>query len=113
MSVKGNNISLQLDPSCRAHNVFNISQLKLFIPNQLPGREQEPPASFSDLQGEQRWLVDKILDSRGNGGATEYLVRWSGFAEPTWQPAADLKDESGRDIIPLRDFKKARRTTHR
>jgi len=39
--------------------------------------------------------VDEILDEkkgRGRGGHSQYLVKWTGYAEPTWEPEQALQD---------------------
>ena len=41
----------------------------------------------------------------------QYLVRWEGYVQPTWEPAEFLLDEDGHDIEPLSDYKKMLRAT--
>lgn len=35
-------------------------------------------------ESEEEFFVEEILDSRGRGGSTEYLIKWEGYPEPTW-----------------------------
>ena len=39
-------------------------------------------------------------------GTPEILVKWKGYDETTWEPDNFLKDEYGRDIFPLRTYKR-------
>ncbi len=56
--------------------------------NLLPLQVQDdtqPPAIVpeNDPDGEEEWQVEEILDSRKTRGATEVLVKWTGYAELT------------------------------
>lgn len=33
---------------------------------------------------EEVFIVDEVLDIRGHGGSTEYLIRWEGYPDPEW-----------------------------
>lgn len=35
-------------------------------------------------ESDEEFYVEEILDGRGRGGSTEYLVKWEGYPEPTW-----------------------------
>ena len=37
-------------------------------------------------------------------GKTQYLVKWIGYREPTWEPEAYLCDEEGGHLLPLQEF---------
>jgi hypothetical protein len=36
------------------------------------------------------YIVEKILDTRIHEHRRQYLVKWSGYEEPTWQDESDL-----------------------
>ena len=55
----------------------------------LEGHRQEPPPPIL-IDGEEEWLVEEILDSQKIRGSLNYLVKWIGSDNPTWQPAADI-----------------------
>ena len=38
------------------------------------------------------YVVERILLSRNGEGGEEFLVKWLGYDEPTWQPLEDVKD---------------------
>lgn len=41
---------------------------------------------------EQQYEFEEILDyGQAENGRWNYLVQWAGHADPTWQPASDLK----------------------
>jgi hypothetical protein len=42
-----------------------------------------------EIEGEQEWFVDRILDSRlhGRWRKLQYLVKWTGYDRPKWEPA--------------------------
>lgn len=37
---------------------------------------------------------EDILDFRGQPGHREYLVKWAGYAEPTWEPSQNFDEDS-------------------
>ena len=102
--ISSNAVKLKLPSGCRSHSVINIAALKKYVENDMPGRVQPPPPPFVDLDGKERLIVEKILRSRSRRRLQEYLVKWVGYEEPTWEPASNLKDEAGRNIIPLQRF---------
>ena len=57
------------------------------------------PAELID--GEEEYYVDEILDERmrkvGRGLRKEYWVKWTGYLEPTWEPAAHVEDTAALD----------------
>ena len=80
---------LKLPTSYKAiHPVFHVSCLE---PYQGSARApQGQPAQL--VEGEEEWVVEKILAERGSGRDKQYLVRWEGYppAEDTWEPKANL-----------------------
>ncbi|CDJ36338.1 uncharacterized protein EMH_0079450 [Eimeria mitis] len=88
---------IELPPTYTCHNVFHVSQL-------IPDRPRYPQMQSKEAAG--GWLpvkvpdgsptdiyeVDYILDQRGSGADTQYLVKWRGAPEDraTWKPAANL-----------------------
>ena len=86
----------------RLHNTFHVSLLEPY--SKRPGSGVPAPI---DLQGEEEWEVDKILDSRQTKQGRKYLVRWKGFSEAddSWEPAEHLLNASAA----LADYQTQRR----
>jgi DNA polymerase III delta subunit len=60
--------------------------------------EPQPPALLVD--GEEEYEIEEILDqkaARGRGGKQQFLVKWAGYARPTWSPASVLEDTVALD----------------
>ena len=86
-----NNFKLALPHTTKAHNIFHASKLKKYweSPDEFDGR---PPPQIVQWDGhEPMYAVKDILDSRGTGKKKEYLVKWLGYKDPTWEPAGHLQ----------------------
>jgi hypothetical protein len=97
---------LRLPTHWRIHNMFHVSRLKPYYVDdgQFPGRAQinRPPPELVD--GEEEYIVERILDHRvrrhGRASRIEYLVKWLGYTDSDNQwvtsgdvHAAELVDE--------------------
>lgn len=92
---------LELPASMRAHPVFHVHLLKPAATDPLPGQTQPRPPPI-EVEGHEEFEVQEILDSRwerrGRGAPRlKYLVRWTGYDDPTEEPAAYL--EGARQIV--------------
>jgi hypothetical protein len=97
--------SYKLDTPPGIHDVFNVDLLRPAANDPLPSQavdDPQPPAILVD--DAEEWLVQKILKERqkklpGRGLRTrlEYLVKWQGYANPTWEPALALQDTTALD----------------
>src|SRR5215471_613163 len=63
----------------RLHLVFPIVKLRPALDDPIPGRRQPTPPDPEIVDGEERWEVEKILNSRFRRNKLEYLVAWKGF----------------------------------
>ena len=59
----------------------------------LVGLDTAPPPPI-EIDEDLEWEVEEILDSRLNRRRKrfEYLVRWSGYHDPTWESADKLSN---------------------
>jgi hypothetical protein len=80
----------RLDVPPGVHNVFPTWLLHPASENPLPGqiiKEPQPPGMPTDSNTE--YEVKEILDEkpgRGRNALKQYLVKWSGYIRPTWEP---------------------------
>jgi hypothetical protein len=52
------------------------------------------------MTSEEEYEVERILNSRGGPGGTEFKVKWIGYEDPTWEPIGNLEHCSDK----LNDF---------
>ena len=84
-------------------NVFHTYLLRPAHDDPFPSQKRtdwQPPALTADNDDEE-WLVEEILRERtvkvGRGERRELLVKWTGYARPTWEPASALDDTIALD----------------
>jgi transposase InsO family protein len=67
---------LRLHEGMHVHPVFHVSLLEPAPNDPYPGQRQDPPPPV-EIEGEQEWFVDRILDSRlhGRWRKLQYLVK--------------------------------------
>ena len=96
---------LELPATAKIHNVFHVSLLEPCVESSIPGRHQVPPPPVV-LEGDEHFLVDRILAQRTRHRKVQYLVRWQGYGpeHDTWEPLSNLANAQD----PLRDFEAAR-----
>ena len=93
--IGSNAYRLEFPHTIRCHPVFNVSALRHYVENTIPGRRQPTAPPVTDLDGHSRYGVDKILDHRTRHHRLQYLVKWAGYVDATWEPPNYLVDESG------------------
>jgi hypothetical protein len=96
-TFKGSPHFYELDVPRGVHNKFHVSLLRPAADDELPSQvrdDQQPPAIQSN--GDELYDVDEILCCRskriGRGYRREALVKWTGFAEPTWNHLENLQN---------------------
>jgi hypothetical protein len=89
-------------------NVFHVSLLRPASSDPLPSQvvtEYQPPAITTDI-GEEEFEVEEILRARtrkiGRGTRREVLVKWTGYARPTWEPLTNLENTIALDKFEAR-----------
>jgi hypothetical protein len=75
----------------KTHNVFHVSLLELYLPNTIPGQQQDPPLPVI-VEDETEYEVNQVLDSKILRRKLYYLVDWKGYnpSKHSWKPADHL-----------------------
>jgi len=84
--LSGTNYELSLPGNTRTHPRFHVSLLE-------PAPRNAPLAQTFDVEDTTEYEVEAILDHRGQGQQTEYLVKWKGYdsIENSWEPIKNLR----------------------
>ncbi len=82
---------LELPDEVQIHPVQHVSYLDPVNEEPFPGQRTPPPPPVQ-VDGEDEWYVDEILDSRMRRRRLEYLVKWTGYEEADWRPAETLNE---------------------
>lgn len=95
----------ELDVPHSIFNRFHPSLLRPAATNALPSQvrdDTQPPAIFSD-DGDPEFGVEKILCAkwvgRGRGRTRKVFVKWTGYAEPTWEPLREMQETTALDAF--------------
>lgn len=95
----------ELDTPKGIHNRFHTSLLRPAYAEGLPSQHQDdlqPPGTLTG-SGDTEFGIDKILKERtrivGRGKRQEVLVKWTGYAKPTWHPKIDFEDTVALDAF--------------
>jgi hypothetical protein len=96
----------QLNTPIGIHSKFHTSLLRPAHDNEaLPSQvrdDTQPPAVIVG-EGDSEYGVERILQARtrraGRGTRRELLVKWIGYAQPTWEPYNNLSNTEALDIF--------------
>jgi len=74
------------------HPVFNVMKLSPAPDNPITGRHWKPPPLPKLVDGEEEYVVEKILNSRMFQWKLQFLVKWEGYRieENTWEYLENL-----------------------
>ena len=89
--VNDNAIRVELPKNLKIHNVFNVSQITPYKESTIEGQKKKPLPPI-EVQGEEEYIVERILDSRQYYGKLQYLIKWKGYIDEhnSWEPEENL-----------------------
>ena len=79
----------------KIHPVVHIANLKKFVVNPekfLERKELSVPEPMKDSQGETVYAVDEILNVKIERKKRFFLVKWTGYDDPSWEPEELLRE---------------------
>jgi hypothetical protein len=81
-------------PMKHLHPVFNMIKLTLAPLDPIPSRHVPPPPPPELIDGEEEYIVKKILDSRMFRRCLQYLVKWDGYSAEgnTWEYSENVEN---------------------
>ena len=76
----------------KTHPVFHVSLLKEYNEDTVDFERPEPPSPIIDIDTNEEFEVEDILDKRTIRRKTEYLIKWKGYPlhDATWEPIDHL-----------------------
>ena len=91
--VSPNAVVLKLPPSFKIDAPINVSRLHPYKPPTIPGQHITPQAPV-EVEGEEEYIVEEILDSRLGCNKLEFLVKWEGYTNEnnSWEPEDNCRN---------------------
>ena len=74
------------------HPVFNVVKLLPVLDDSIPGQWMKPPPPLEIVDGDERYVVEWILDSWLIQGWLHFQIKWEGYGyeENTWVPEGNV-----------------------
>ncbi|KAL5498599.1 hypothetical protein ACEPAH_1953 [Sanghuangporus vaninii] len=82
----------------KLHPVFNEVLIKPAVQPSFESQRKAPPPPPVIVDDEEEYEVEEILDSRLHRGKLQFLVKWVGYDEATWQPESDVGDNAKESV---------------
>jgi hypothetical protein len=100
-NTNSSTVTLDIPNQPMVFPTFHTSLVKPFYDNdnnKFPGRTLEKPGPI-EVDGEEEYFVEKILDHKKIGKGHRYLVRWRGYgsSDDRWIRGAELEDNIALD----------------
>jgi hypothetical protein len=80
---------LELPPTMNVHPVFHVSSLEPIRGDPMPGQRLPPPEPII-IDREPEYEVEDIVDSRIFCRRLQYLIKWRGWDDLTWEQATKV-----------------------
>ena len=68
----------------RIHPIFNVVKLLSALKDPILGQKTHPPPSPVLVDGQEHYIVEKILDSHFIWNHLHFLVKWEGYGYEAW-----------------------------
>ncbi|OCB88297.1 hypothetical protein A7U60_g4499 [Sanghuangporus baumii] len=82
----------------KVYPVFNEILLKPAVQPSFESQKKPPPLLPVIIDEQKEYEVEEILDSCLHRGKLQFLVKWVGYEEATWQLESDVKDNAQESI---------------
>jgi len=85
---------LALPLSMAIHNTFHISLLEPYQNHQFPSQIKKPPPPIQ-IEGEDEYELDEIIDARLHYNKLQYRAKWKGYSpehNKVWYPAENFNN---------------------
>jgi hypothetical protein len=69
----------------KCHNVFHVSLLEPTADDAYARQNMEPLPPV-EIDGEDEYFIEAVLDSRIHRQKLQYLIKWVGNDLPDWEP---------------------------
>ena len=90
----------------KVHPVRHISELEPAANDPYPGQTIPPPPPPVEIDGEEEWEVEEVLNAKVRYRKLRYLVKWTGYDIPDWRDAKDINGLQAIDIFHTRYSRK-------
>jgi transposase InsO family protein len=80
---------LELPPTMNVHPVFHVSLLEPVRGDPMPGQQLPPPEPVI-IDREPEYEVEDVIDSRIFRRRLQYLIKWRGWNDLTWEQATEV-----------------------
>jgi len=92
---------LELPRDIRINPFRHVSLLDPVAEDPLRGQNVMPPPPV-EVDGDQEYQVEQVEDSRVYRNQLQYLIRWTGYDQMTWEPARDVDGLQALDVFHKR-----------
>ena len=83
-------VELELPEGWNIHPIINVESVKRYRRDMVS--TTPAPGPILDEDGEENFIIDKIMSERSRRGRKEYKIRWLGYGprHDTWEPARNI-----------------------